>query len=49
MDRAFGKPPQAVMMDAATNEMSPRKIVHQVSWLPPDPNDHSVLTEPEPD
>jgi hypothetical protein len=49
MDRAFGKTPQAVMMDAATNEMSLRKIVHQFSWLPPDPNDRSKVTEPEPD
>jgi hypothetical protein len=49
MDRAYGKPPQAVMMDATKSETSLRKVVHQVSWLPPDPNDRSVVTIPEPD
>ena len=49
MDRAYGKPPQAVMMDATSQETSLRKVIHQVSWLPPDPADHSRVTEPEPD
>jgi hypothetical protein len=49
MDRAYGKPPQAVMMDATNQETSLRRVIHQVSWLPSDPNDHSVVTEPEPD
>jgi hypothetical protein len=37
------------MIGAASQETSLRKIVHQVSWLPPDKNDHSVVTVPEPD
>jgi hypothetical protein len=49
MDRAFGKPPQAVMMDATTRETSLRKVVHEVRWLDPDPNDRSAYIEPEPD
>jgi hypothetical protein len=49
MDRAFGKPAQAVMMDAASQETSLRKVVHEFRWLPPDPNDRSTVTEPEPD
>jgi hypothetical protein len=49
MDRGYGKPPQAVMMDATSQETSLRKIIHEVRWLPPDPNDHSRVTEPEPD
>ena len=49
MDRAYGKPPQAIMMDATKSEMSLRKVIHQVQWLPPDPADHSRVTEPEPD
>src|SRR5262249_12026448 len=47
LDRAFGRPPVAI--DATTREMSLKKIIHEVRWLPPDPNDHSKLTEPEPD
>jgi hypothetical protein len=49
MDRAFGKPPQAVMMDATSQETSLRKVVHEVRWMPPDPNDRSAYIEPEPD
>src|SRR5262249_12872789 len=49
MDRAYGKPLQAVMMDATSQETSLRKVVHEVRWLPPDPNDRSRVTEPEPD
>jgi hypothetical protein len=30
MDRAYGKPPQAVMMDATTRETSLRKIIHEL-------------------
>jgi len=36
MDRAYGKPPQAVMMDATSHEASLRKVVHEVRWMPPD-------------
>jgi len=49
MDRAYGKPPQAVMMDASSQETSLRKVVHEVRWMLPDPNDRSVVTIPEPD
>ena len=41
MDRAYGKPAQAVMMDATSQEASLRKVVHEFRWLDPDPNDHS--------
>jgi hypothetical protein len=47
LDRAYGRPPVAI--DATTRETSLKKIIHEVRWLPPDPNDHSVVTEPEPD
>jgi hypothetical protein len=49
MDRGYGKPPQAVMMDAASQETSLRKVVHEFRWLDPDPNDRSACIEPEPD
>ena len=49
MDRGYGKPPQAVMMDATSQEMPQRRVIHQVQWLPSDPSDHSRVTEPEPD
>jgi hypothetical protein len=29
-------------------EASIKKVVHEVRWLPPDPNDKSVIIEPEP-
>ena len=49
MDRGYGKPPQAVMMDATKSETSLRKVVHEVRWMPPDPADRSACLEPEPD
>ena len=49
LDRAYGRAPVAVSVDQINREMGVRKIVHQVSWLPPDPADHSRVTEPEPD
>jgi hypothetical protein len=49
MDRAYGKPPQAVMMDATKSEMSRRNVIHEVRWMPPDPNDRSACIAPEPD
>jgi hypothetical protein len=48
MDRAYGRPPVAMEIDATNPEMSPKKVVHIVKWLPPDPNDHSKVIEPEP-
>jgi hypothetical protein len=49
MDRAYGKPPQGVLMDATSQEASLRKVVHEFRWMPPDPNDRSTVTIPEPD
>jgi hypothetical protein len=45
LDRAYGKPPQAVV---GTQDKVVRKIL-EVRWLPPDPNDRSNVTVPEPD
>ena len=45
MDRAFGKTVQVT--NETINEN--RKQILEVRWLPPDPNDHSKLIEPEPD
>jgi hypothetical protein len=39
LDRAYGRPPVAI--DATTQDLSLKKIVHVVRWLPPDPNDTS--------
>jgi hypothetical protein len=49
MDRAYGRPAVAVQVDQTTREMALKKVIHEVRWLPPDPNDHSRVTEPEPD
>jgi hypothetical protein len=43
LDRAYGKPPQAVV------GTQPRRQILEVRWLPPDPNDRSRMIEPEPD
>jgi hypothetical protein len=43
LDRAYGKPPQAVVGTET------RRQILEVRWLPPDPNDRSKLIEPEPD
>jgi hypothetical protein len=47
MNRAFGRPPQQVEIDQTTQALT--KVIYQVQWLPPDPNDKSVVTVPEPD
>jgi hypothetical protein len=39
MERAYGKPAQAVEVAQAS------KIIYEVRWLPPDPNDRSRLIE----
>ena len=44
MDRAYGKPPQAIMMDATSQETSLRKVIHEVRWLAPD---HYIPPEPD--
>jgi hypothetical protein len=43
LDRAYGKPPQAVVGTQT------RRRILEVRWLPPDPNDRSRMIEPEPD
>jgi hypothetical protein len=45
-DRAFGKPITPVQLDEKQQML--QKIIHEVRWLPPDPNDHSKIIEPEP-
>jgi hypothetical protein len=47
LDRAYGRPPVAI--DATTREMALKKVIYEVRWLPPDPNDHSNYIAPEPD
>ena len=44
---AFGKPAQQVSVDQTNVGIG--KIIHEVQWLPPDPNDRSKVIEPEPD
>jgi len=45
LDRAYGRPPQAVM---PIPDQPVRQII-EARWLPPDPNDHSRVIKPEPD
>jgi hypothetical protein len=47
LDRAYGRPPVAI--DATTRELSLKKIIYEVRWLPPDPNDRSNYIAREPD
>jgi hypothetical protein len=47
LDRAYGRPPVAI--DATTRELSLKKIIYEVRWLPPDPNDRSNYIAGEPD
>jgi hypothetical protein len=48
MDRAYGKAFQALDVTQLIQEQSLQKVIHEVRWLPPDPNDHSNVIEPEP-
>ena len=48
MDRAYGRPAIAMNVDQTTREMSLQKVIHEVRWLNPDPNDHSKEIQPEP-
>jgi hypothetical protein len=43
LDRAYGRPPVAVQVDAT--EAAITKIIHEVRWLPPDPADKSNVIE----
>ena len=45
-DRAYGRPPMALTVDQ-TN-VGVNKLIHEVRWLPPDPQDTSKVIEPEP-
>ena len=47
LDRAYGRPPVAI--DATARQLSLKKIIHEVRWMPPDPNDRSAFIAPEPD
>jgi hypothetical protein len=49
VDRGFGRPAVAVNVDATSREVSVRKVVHLVRWLPADPTDTSKENQPEPD
>jgi hypothetical protein len=46
LDRAYGRAPQAIV---SALETKVRRVIHEVPWLPPDPNDHSRVIEQEPD
>jgi hypothetical protein len=46
-NRAYGRAPVQVAMDETSDEL--RRVIHEVRWLPPDPNDRSNRIEPEPD
>lgn len=46
-ERGFGKPSQAVQVDQVSS--GEQKVIYEIRWLPPDPNDHSKLIEQEPD
>jgi hypothetical protein len=41
MNRAYGLPFQAVDINTLSEEQSVQKIIHEVRWLNPDPNDTS--------
>jgi hypothetical protein len=45
MDRAYGRPPVAMEIDATNRETAPQKVIHVVRWLPPDPADKSKVIE----
>jgi hypothetical protein len=49
LDRAYGRPAVALQVDQTSREMALKKVIHEVRWMPPDPNDRSVETIPEPD
>jgi hypothetical protein len=49
MNRAFGLPVRPIEVDSTSTDVSLNKIIHEIRWLSPDPNDHSKVIEPEPD
>ena len=48
LDRAYGRPPMAVQVDAVSRETAPKKVI-EVRWLPADPADTSHYVPREPD
>ena len=46
-DRSYGRP--AMQMTVDQTNLSATKIIHEVRWLPEDPNDKSIEIQPEPD
>jgi hypothetical protein len=46
-NRAYGRPPMQIAVDQTTQEA--KKVIYEVRWLPPDPNDRSKYIAPEPD
>jgi hypothetical protein len=46
-ERAYGRPAQAVQIDQSS--VTDTEITYNIRWLPPDPNDHSKVIQPEPD
>jgi hypothetical protein len=47
MDRAYGRAPLVVAIEEPSMAAQ-KKVIHEVRWLPPDPNDRSRVIEPEP-
>jgi hypothetical protein len=45
MNRAFGLPFQAIDVNMLAKSQHVEKVIHEVRWLPPDPNDKSKLIE----
>jgi hypothetical protein len=41
MNRAYGLPFHAVDINQVVQEQSVQKVIHEVRWMDPDPNDHS--------
>ena len=49
MNRAFGLPVTPIEVDSTNTDLQLSKIIHEVRWMSPDPNDRSNVIEPEPD
>jgi hypothetical protein len=49
MNRAFGLPVTPIEVDSTSTDLQLSKIIHEVRWMSPDPNDRSNVIEPEPD
>jgi hypothetical protein len=49
MNRAYGLPFQAVDISMISQSTEVQKIIHEVRWMAPDPNDKSVRIEHQDD